>query len=150
MFRRLNAGMRSSVSGTSWTLGGRGRRAKSCGLGGCWTGRILGEGIVEATGVTARDERGLFFDLGREGACRKSSGISFQFSMAEGVGVVVRGTPVGAEADFGGGGGRLVFGGTTTGTFRGCWCCFSELDFFSQLVSEDCMVGWRERGECGY
>lgn len=70
--------------------------------------------------------------------------------MAEGVGVVVRGTPVGAEADFGGGGGRLVFGGTTTGTFRGCWCCFSELDFFSQLVSEDCMVGWRERGECGY
>lgn len=74
------------------------------------TGGRIGVGIPE-TGVTARDERGLFFALGRDGACRKSSGMSFQFSMAAGVGVVVGGARGGAEADFGGGGGRLAFGG---------------------------------------
>lgn len=60
-----------------------------------------------AAGVTFREERGLFFDLGLVGACRKPSGMSFQLSIAEGTAVVVEGTRVGAEADLGGGGGRF-------------------------------------------
>lgn len=39
--------------------------------------------------------------------------------MAEGVGVMVAGTRGGAEGDFGGGGGRLDFGGITGVTFVG-------------------------------
>lgn len=119
LFRFLNAGIRFSVSGTNSTFDGRGRRAKSCSLAGCWRDGVLGVSIPEPTGVTARDERGLFFDLGLDGACRKSSGMSFQLSMAEGVGVVVGGTRGGAEVDFGGGGGRLDFGGITGGTLVG-------------------------------
>jgi hypothetical protein len=57
-------------------------------------------------GVPVRDGRGLFFDLGLDGACRKSSGISFQLSM-DGTGVFADGPRAGAEADFGGGGGLL-------------------------------------------
>ena len=110
----------------------------------CWTARLGGVGILEVTGVTARDDRGLFLDLGLEGACRKSSGMSFQFSIAEGVGVVLGGTRVGAEADFGGGGGREGFATTGGGAFRGCRDCSSALGFFSQLFNEDCIVaaGW--------
>jgi hypothetical protein len=119
VFRRLNAGNKSSVRGTSWTLGGRGRRAKSCGMAGCWAEREMGEGMREMVGVTAREGRGLFFDRGLDGAWRKSSGMSFQFSIAEGVGVVLEGTRVGAETDFGGGGGRVVLGDRIGGAFGG-------------------------------
>ena len=100
----------------------------------------MGVGILEMAGVTARDARGLFFDLGCDRACRKSSGMSFQFSMAEGVDVAVEGTRTGAEADFGGGGGRLSLGDSNGGPFGGCSGCLTESGFFSQLVSEDCIV----------
>ena len=140
VLRRLKAGRRSSVSGTSSMFGGRGRRANNCGIAGCWTGRVVGVGILEVAGVPARDGRGLFFDRGREGACRKSSGMSFQFSMAEGIGVVVEGTRTGAEADFGGGGGRLSLGDGNGGPFEGGPDCLTESGFFSQLFSEDCIV----------
>lgn len=79
-------------------------------------GRVTGVGTLEvARGVTALDERGLFFDLGREGACKKSSGMSFQLSMAFGTGVVVERTRGGADVDFGGGGGRFAVGGPLDG-----------------------------------
>lgn len=100
--------MSSSVSGANSTLAGRGRRANSCGMDGFSVEGMTGVGTLEGpAGVTAREERGLFFDLGLDGGCRKSSGISFQLSMAEGTGVVTEGTREGAEVDFGGGGGRL-------------------------------------------
>lgn len=75
------------------------------------TGRATGVGTLEvAIGVTARDERGLLFDLGLAGACKKSSGISFHCPDAGAAVVVDVGaerTRTGAEADLGGGGGRL-------------------------------------------
>ena len=80
----------------------------------------MGEGMREMAGVTARDGRGLFLDRGLEGAWRKSSGMSFQFSIAVGVGVVLEGTRVGAETDFGGGGGRFILGDTIGGAFGSC------------------------------
>jgi hypothetical protein len=100
----------------------------------------MGVGILDVAGVAALDGRGLFFDRGLEGACRKSSGMSFQFSMAEGVGVVVEGTRTGAEADLGGGGGRFILGDSNGGPFEGCSGCLTESGFFSQLVSDDCIV----------
>jgi hypothetical protein len=101
--------------------------------------RATGVGTLEvASGVTAADERGLFFDLGLDGACRKSSGISFQLSMDFGTGVVEEGTRVGAEVDFGGGGGRFVDGGALgSGGFSVCTCCLEASGFFSQLDMED-------------
>jgi hypothetical protein len=141
VFRRLNAGSKSSVRGTSSTLGGKGRRAKSCGMAGCWVDRDTGEGLREMAGVTVREGRGLFLDRGLDGAWRKSSGMSFQFSMAEGVGVVLEGTRVGADTDFGGGGGRFVLGDIIGGAFEGCTGCLSRLGFFSQLFNEDCIAG---------
>lgn len=141
--KRLKAGIRSSVSGTSWTLGGSGRRANSRGIEGAWI-ELMGEGILGVpAGVTAREGRGLFLDLGREGAWRKSSGMSFQLSMAEGTGVEAEGMRFGAEADFGGGGGRTgaAFGGG--GGCSGCPFCLEELGFLSQPFSEDCSIGQR-------
>lgn len=141
VFRRLNAGSKSSVRGTSWTFGGRGRRSKSFGMAGCWVEREMGEGMREIAGVTVREGRGLFFDRGLEGAWRKSSGMSFQFSMAEAVGVGLEGTRVGAETDFGGGGGRFVFDDAIGGAFEGGAGCLSRLGFLSQLFREDCIAG---------
>jgi hypothetical protein len=102
--------------------------------------REMGEGMRETVGVTAREERGLFFDRGLDGAWRKSSGMSFQLSIAGGVGVVVEATRVGADADFGGGGGRFVLGDMIGGAFGGCVVCLSRLGFFSQLFNEDCIA----------
>ena len=89
-------------------------------------------------GVTVLEERGLFLDLGLDGACRKSSGISFQLSMAWGLGVVADGTREGAETDLGGGGGRFRVGGAVGGALGGCSCCLGPIGFFSQLDMEDC------------
>jgi len=89
-------------------------------------------------GVTVLEERGLFLDLGLDGAWRKSSGMSFQLSMAWGTGVVAEGTREGAEADLGGGGGRFRVGGAVGGALRGCSCCLGPVGFFSQLDREDC------------
>lgn len=105
-------------------------------LGFC-TGTVTGVGTREVLGVTAREGRGLFFDLGRDGACRKSSGISFQLSKDRGTGVVAEGTREGAEADLGGGGGRDFE--AAGGIFGGCSGCSEGVGFFSQLDSEDCI-----------
>ena len=109
--RRLYSGSSSSVREVISTLGGSGRRAKSWGMAGSSAGSVTGVDTREPlAGVTARDERGLFFERGLEGACRKSSGMSFQFSMGCGtveVVEVVEGARGGAEEDFGGGGGRF-------------------------------------------
>jgi hypothetical protein len=147
-FRRLNAGSSSSVSGASWTLGGKGRRANSCGMAGCCTGAGMGVTTREVTGVTARDDRGLFFDLGLEGACRKSSGISFQLSIADGTGVVVEEMRFGAEADLRGGGGRFGGNDTAEGEGLGCSVVPLEVGFFSQPFKEDCNMVERGVFEC--
>lgn len=109
------------MRGASSTLGGSGRSAKSsCSEGFC-TGTVTGVGTREGMGVTALEERGLFFDRGREGAWRKSSGMSFQLSMDCGAGVVVEGA-CDDEADLGGGGGRVRVGGADV-VSDGCSCC---------------------------
>lgn len=106
--RRLYAGKSSSVRDASSTLGGSGRRANSCAIEGVSVGRMTGVFTLEPlAGVTALDDRGLFLDLGREGAWRKSSGMSFQLSMVA-TGVVVEGMRDGAEVAFGGGGGLFL------------------------------------------
>lgn len=90
---------------------------------------VVGGGVLLARpiGVSTLDRfagvaegRGLFLDRGRdEGAERKSSGMSFHCSVVLGSGVVVpegtrfTGMRGGAEAAFGGGGGR--FGGPDAG-----------------------------------
>lgn len=96
-------------------------------------------------GVTAREERGLFLDLGLDGGWRKSSGISFQLSMAEGTGVEAEGTRGGAEVDFGGGGrlsAELAEGGSGRGDegLSSCRFGFVELGFLSQPFNEDCSM----------
>jgi hypothetical protein len=102
---------------------------------------VTGVGTCEAgAGVTVWDERGLLFDRGREGACRKSSGMSFQLSMARGTEVAPDGTRGGAVFDFGGGGGRFTGGGATIVGFGVCSCCEVVAGFFSQLDMEDCIV----------
>lgn len=93
-----------------------------------------------ASGVTAAEDRGLFLDRGLDGACRKSSGISFQLSIALGVGVDVDGTRGGAEVDFGGGGGRFTAGGADGAGLGGSSSCLAALGFFSQLDIEDCIA----------
>lgn len=126
--------MRAVIS----TFEGSGRRANSCGIAGSGLGRATGVGTLDvASGVTAADERGLFFDFGLDGACRKSSGISFQLSVAFGTGIVEEGTRGGAEVDFGGGGGRFVVGGALGGSFSVVTCCLGVSGFFSQLDIED-------------
>lgn len=110
-------------------------------MAGCWTGSATGVGTLETLdGVTARDGRGLFLDFGLDGACKKSSGISFQLSMARGTGVVADVTRVGAEADFGGGSGLfgLEIGGGGGATFWLAVLCSPE-GFLSQLLNEDCI-----------
>jgi hypothetical protein len=67
--------------------------------------------------------------------------MSFQFSMAEGVGAAAEGTRTGAVADFGGGGGRLGLEGSNGGGALGaCSVGWGGLGFFSQLFREDCIV----------
>ena len=97
----------------------------------------LGVGI----GVTARDERGLFFDRGRDGACRKSSGMSFHCpDVGATMGVEVPETArVGVETDFGGGGGRFGFDIVAGGGFETCSVGCPEA-FLSQPLSEDCIL----------
>jgi hypothetical protein len=90
--------------------------------------------------VTAADERGLLLDFGRDGACRKSSGMSFQLSMDLGTGVVAASVRGGAEDDFGGGGGRFTAGGATEGAGAIFSVCLSAVGFFSQPVRDDCIV----------
>jgi hypothetical protein len=110
-------------------------------MAGSGLGRATGVGTLEvARGVTAADERGLLLDLGRDGACRKSSGMSFQLSMDLGTGVVAASVRGGADVDFGGGGGRFTAGGATGGTCATCCCCLSAAGLFSQPVKEDCIV----------
>jgi hypothetical protein len=107
---------------------------------------VTGVGALEvASGVTAVEERGLFFGLGLEGACKKSSGISFQLSIALGTGVMVARPRGGADVDFGGGGGRFMAGGAVGGGVGSCSCCLAGVSgcFFSQPDREDwSMVGW--------
>lgn len=104
-------------------------------------GSVTGEGILGvAAGVTFREERGLFFGLGLDGAWRKPSGMSFQFSMAEGTAVVAEGTRVGADADFGGGGGRLGAVAALGGGFAAWSLCLGPLGLLSQLLKEDCSI----------
>jgi hypothetical protein len=87
---------------------------------GFWTGTVTGVDTLEVfDGVTVLDERGLFLDFGLDGAWRKSSGMSFQLSMACGTGVVAEGTRDGAVTDLGGGGGRFRVGGAIGGAFSG-------------------------------
>lgn len=137
----MKAGRCSSVSGASSTFDGNGRRANSCGVGGLGFGSETGVGTLDvASGVTAADDRGLFLDRGLDGACRKSSGISFQLSIALGVGVDVDGTRGGAEVDFGGGGGRFTAGGADGAGLGGSSSCLAALGFFSQLDIEDCIA----------
>jgi hypothetical protein len=129
------------VSGAISTLGGSGRRANSWDMAGFGLGRVTGVGTLEvARGVTALDDRGLFLNLGLDGACRKSSGMSFQLSIAFGTDVLAERTRGGAEVDFGGGGGRFAVDGATGGDFRGCSFCLAASGFFSQPVKEDCIV----------
>jgi hypothetical protein len=111
-------------------------------MAGFGLGSVVGVGTLEVgAGVTVCDERGLLLDLGREGACRKSSGISFQLFIACGTGVVVEGTREGAVFDLGGGGGRFIGGGAAEGDFGVCPCCCPlATGFFSQLDIEDCIV----------
>jgi hypothetical protein len=91
---------------------------------GFCTGTVTGVDTLEVLeGVTVLDERGLFFDFGLDGAWRKSSGMSFQLSMAWGTGVVAEGTREGAVADLGGGGGRFRVGRAVDGILGGCSCC---------------------------
>ena len=140
-FKRLKAGISSSVSSTSSTLGGRGRRANSCGMDGFWTGRAVGVGTLEGpAGVTVREARGLFFDLGLDGACRKSSGMSFQLSIADGTAVEAEGTRAGAVADLGGGGGRFGVGFVIGGGLVGWSFGTVAVGFLSQLFNEDCSI----------
>ena len=128
------------MSGEISTFGGNGRRANSCVMAGCGLGSVTGVGTREvASGVTALDERGLFLDLGRDGACKKSSGMSFQLSMALGTGVLEDRTRGGAEVDFGGGGGLLAVGGATVGDFKGSSFGLAASGFFSQLDIDDCI-----------
>jgi hypothetical protein len=102
---------------------------------------LTGVGTREvAIGVAFLDERGLFFDLGLDGACRKSSGMSFQLSMACGTGAVVEGTLEGAEADLGGGGGRFDVGDGLGGGCEAWSACLVAAGFFSQLDIEDCSM----------
>lgn len=114
----LYAGRCVSVREAISTFGGRGRSANIWVMAGCSIVGGMGETTLDTAGVVARDERGLFFDRGLDGAWRKSSGISFQFSIAEGTGVVEAGVRV-ADADLGGGGGRFTAvdtgGGSVTG-----------------------------------
>jgi hypothetical protein len=106
------------VSAVISTLGGSGRRANSCGMAGLGLGRATGVGTLEVDrGVTAFDDRGLFLGLGLDGACRKSSGMSFQLSIAFGTGVVAERVRGGADVDLGGGGGRFAGGGAVGGAF---------------------------------
>lgn len=114
-------------------------------MAGFELGSVTGVGTLEvAAGVAVAEERGLLLDLGREGACKKSSGISFQLSMACGTGVVAESTRGGAEVDFGGGGGRLMVGGAVGGAFGVCSLGLVATDFFSQLDIEDCIFFVRE------
>jgi hypothetical protein len=103
---------------------------------GFCTGTVTGVGTREVLGVTALEERGLFFDLGLDGAWRKSSGMSFQLSM-DGTGVVADGAVEDADVDLGGGGGRLGVGGVGF-IVGGCSCCLGGVGFFSQLDMDDC------------
>lgn len=81
---------------------------------GASLGSPTGVGTLEMlAGVAVADGRGLFFDRGREdGADKKSSGISFHWSVVLGMGVLLDGMRFigmrgGAEIDLGGGGGRF-------------------------------------------
>lgn len=64
----LYDGSSFSVSGTSSTFGGKGRKANSWGMEGCCVAGWTGVTTLDKAGVVVRDERGLFFDLGLEGA----------------------------------------------------------------------------------
>lgn len=141
MLRFLNEGISSSVRGTSSTLLGSGRRAYNCDNGPCCGIGMVGDGTRGvAEGVTTREDRGLFLDLGLEGTCRKSSGMSFQLSIV-GTAVEDDGTRLGAEDDLGGGGGRLgliadVCGGFETSSFF----AGAPAAFLSHPLSEDCSI----------
>jgi hypothetical protein len=122
-------------------LEGSGRRANSGGMVGFGNDGVTGVAAVdELAGVPVLDGRGLFFERGRDGAWRKSSGMSFQLSMAGGARVVIEGTREGAEADFGGGGGRFGVGDAFGGGLEGCSCRFATAGFFSQPDSEGCSM----------
>jgi hypothetical protein len=99
-----------------------------------------------ASGVTAVDDRGLFLERGFDGACRKSSGISFQLSMAFGVGVDADRTRGGAEVDFGGGGGRFMVGGALGTGIGGSPSCLAAPGFLSQFDMEDCSIAMKAFG----
>jgi hypothetical protein len=94
-------------------------------------------------GVWGAEGRGLFLERGRDGACRKSSGMSFQLSIVRGLRVVGVALPFeairgGAEVDLGGGGGRRGAAGAAGGGFEGTASCLLVLGFLSQLLREDC------------
>jgi hypothetical protein len=133
--------MCSSVRGASSTLEGSGRRGNSSGIVGFGNEGVTGVATVdELAGVPVLDGRGLFFERGLDGAWRKSSGMSFQLSMAGGTFVVMEGTREGAVADFGGGGGRFGVEDAFGGAFEGCSSWFAAAGFFSQPDSEDCSM----------
>jgi hypothetical protein len=154
------------VRGSRRTFGGRGRSEKSVGRDGA---AGVSEGVSEGVGVAAvggavaastvggtgdvaremlagvwgAEGRGLFLDRGRDGACRKSSGMSFQLSIVRGLRVVGGALPFkamrgGAEIDLGGGGGRRGAGDAAGGGFVGAASCLLVLGFLSQLLRDDC------------
>ena len=97
-------------------------------------------------GVWGAEGRGLFLERGRDGACRKSSGMSFQLSIVRGLSVVggallpleaMRG---GADVDLGGGGGRRGAVGAAGAGLGGAASCLLVLGFLSQLLSDDCSM----------
>jgi hypothetical protein len=178
----LKAGRCSGVRGARWTFGGSGRREKRDGREDCTggfegaEGWVVGFSVVDVSvegisvdsasiaggagvvtretlaGVWGAEGRGLFFERGRDGACRKSSGMSFQLSIVRGLRVVGVAVPFvairgGAEMDFGGGGGRRGGAAAAGGGFGGGASCLPVLGFLSQLLREDCnMAGmwwWR-------
>lgn len=105
-FVLASEGFESTVEGVSVAVGG-----VSLSPTGVGTLEML-------AGVPVADGRGLFLDRGRDrdrddGADRKSSGMSFHWSVVFGIGVVLDGARFigmrggGAEMDLGGGGGRF-------------------------------------------
>lgn len=106
-------------------------------------------GLDRSPGVGAGDSLGLFFALGLDGAERKSSGMSFQFSVLGGTGVLAVGMRGDAETDFGGGGGRFTGGGATDDCLGGWSACGVAEGFLSHPVREDWTIvvwmGWLSR-----